>query len=143
MRKLAFTLALCLLLSVLPAWAEPVPAEVDWDLATLDIDEAYHILYAMYDAYIGQTVRVRGPFTYFQLDADSREHFYVGVGETTSCCGETLDFTWAGEHSYPDDYPEQEALITVTGVLSTYEEYEVTWLELLDAEVVWDEGTGE
>ncbi len=44
---------------------------------------------------------------------------------------------WAGDHPFPEAYPEMGTDLTVTGRLETYMEGEYMFMHLVDAEVVW------
>ena len=48
-----------------------------------------------------------------------------------------IEFVWAGDHSYPDDYPKVNEEITVTGTFNVYTEGKSKYLQLKDAEVVF------
>ena len=49
-----------------------------------------------------------------------------------------LEFVWKGDHTWPDDYPEEMTGITVTGRLDKYEELGLEYLHLVDADLVCD-----
>lgn len=83
--------------------------------------------------YIGKTVRMDGAFSVTETD-DSR-YFACIIADATACCAQGIEFVWAGEHSYPEDYPEDGTEITVTGVFTTYMEGQQTFLQLQNADV--------
>ena len=58
------------------------------------------------------------------------------IPDATACCAQGIEFIWAGEHAWPEDYPEEAADIVVTGRLELYEEDGVKYLHLVDAELV-------
>ena len=132
---------LCLIQLVLSsdmgAFAE---RSVDLDLSALSGTVVYSQVYNMVmqpDQYLGQTVRVRGYFSYFQDPETLKEYFAVIIADATACCAQGIEFVWRGEHRYPDDYPPLETEMTVTGEFGTYEENGFTYLQLSDADVEW------
>ena len=113
---------------------------VDLDLSALSGTVVYSQVYNMVmqpDQYLGQTVRVRGYFSYFQDPETLKEYFAVIIADATACCAQGIEFVWRGEHRYPDDYPPLETEMTVTGAFETYEENGFTYLQLSDADVEW------
>ena len=57
------------------------------------------------------------------------------IPDATACCAQGIEFVLAGEHSWPEDYPEEATDIIVTGRLETYEEDGYMFLHLVDATV--------
>ena len=113
---------------------------VDLDLSALSGTVVYSQVYNMVmqpDQYLGQTVRVRGNFSYFQDPVTMKEYFAVIIADAAACCAQGIEFVWRGEHRYPDDYPPLETEMTVTGEFGTYEENGFTYLQLSDADVEW------
>ena len=84
------------------------------------------------DNYLGKTVKVKGPFSYFQ-ETDGREFFAVIISDATACCSQGIEFVLDGDHSYPEDYPEINTEIVVTGEFNYYKEGFVTYCQLLHA----------
>ena len=80
------------------------------------------------DNYIGKTVKMQGQFTIYQATDESgafipdQIYFACVIADATACCSQGLEFALAGEHTYPDDYPELGAEITVVGTFEWYEE---------------------
>ena len=113
---------------------------VDLDLSALSGTVVYSQVYNMVmqpDQYLGQTVRVRGNFSYFQDPVTMKEYFAVIIADAAACCAQGIEFVWRGEHRYPDDYPPLETEMTVTGEFGTYEENGFTYLQLRNADVQW------
>ena len=113
---------------------------VDLDLSALSGTVVYSQVYNMVmqpDQYLGQTVRVRGNFSYFQDPITMKEYFAVIIADAAACCAQGIEFVWRGEHRYPDDYPPLETEMTVTGEFGTYEENGFTYLQLRNADVQW------
>ena len=85
------------------------------------------------DDYIGKKVKMAGQFNVAEV-GDNR-YFACLIKDATACCASGVEFVWAGEHSYPGDYPEENAPITVTGTFTTYKEGEATYCQLKDADL--------
>ena len=135
--KRAILILVCLALLSAGAAAEPL-SPVDIDLASLSGTVVYAQVYDMVmqpELYLGQVVRMRGGFSYFQDPETKQEYFAAIITDATACCSQGIEFVRAGEHAYPDDYPPQGTEITVTGVFDTYEENGLTYLQLTDAEM--------
>lgn len=56
-----------------------------------------------------------------------------GVKDAAACCAEGMEFVLEGDYTYPDDYPELGAEITVIGEFQSYEENGMTWYHLVNA----------
>lgn len=115
--------------------------EIDVDLTTFSATMVYTIVYDMLespDKYLGQTVKMKGLFAYYYDEATGNEYFACLIQDATACCAQGVEFILAGEHVYPDDYPELGEEICVQGVFSTYQEGEYTYITMKDA-VILDE----
>jgi len=106
-------------------------AVVDIDLTALSGIMVYSEVNSMIsfpDNYIGKTVKMQGQFTIYQATDESgafipdQIYFACVIADATACCSQGLEFALAGEHTYPDDYPELGAEITVVGTFEWYEE---------------------
>lgn len=143
MKKLFCVLLAALLLCTLTACghedtAQKPAAEAAEDTAALDIDltvlsstMVYSEVYSMMsfpDDYIGKTVKMKGQFAIgyvYNTDGTSDEstaRFACVIADATACCSQGLEFILTGEHTYPDEYPELGAEITVVGTFEWYEE---------------------
>ena len=89
------------------------------------------------DSYLGKTVKVKGPFSYFQ-ETDGREFFAVIISDATACCSQGIEFVLDGDYSYPEDYPEIDTEIVVTGEFNYYKEGIITYCQLLHANMKAD-----
>jgi len=115
---------------------DPPPAEarkIDVDLTilsdTLAIAEITNIL-SRPDDYLGKTIKARGKVKYSYMgDSDELYHFVV-ITDVSACCEHFLEFVWNGEHSYPDDYPEEASWVDVVGVYGLYEEFGAQYCRL-------------
>ena len=96
---------------------------IDVDLTQLNSTMVYSEVYGMMsepESYIGKTVKAKGPFGVYQNEVTGEYFFAVVINDASACCAQGLEFVWAGDHAYPDDYPEQGDEIVVTGTFNTY-----------------------
>ena len=101
-------------------------AKVDIDLTTLSSTMVFgEVSNMMLDPedYLGKTIRVRGPYFVNYNEVKKEYLHFVVVTDATACCQNGLNFNWAGEHSYPADYPQMDEEIEIVGVIGNYEEY--------------------
>lgn len=117
-------------------------AVVDIDLTALSGIMVYSEVNSMIsfpDNYIGKTVKMQGQFTIYQATDESgafipdQIYFACVIADATACCSQGLEFALAGEHTYPDDYPELGAEITVVGTFEWYEEDDCRYYRLGNA----------
>ena len=152
MKKAAMILLLCLIGCVLagcaastadantPA-ATPEPLVVDLDLSKLSGTVVYAQVYNLtvdYESWLGKVIKMSG---YYSAYADTERNMVYHacvIPDATACCAQGIEFIWAGEHTWPDEYPEEGTDITVTGRLAVYEEDGYMYLHLVDAELVWE-----
>lgn len=114
----------------------PKAEGVDVDLTTMSSTMVYSEVLNMQqkpDEYMGKIVKMKGPFNVTEID-DNRYYACI-IKDATACCTTGIEFVWAGDHTYPDDYPEKDQEITVTGTFNTYKEGNSKYLQLKDAEV--------
>ncbi len=107
--------------------AAAVPPEdgdpVDLDLTQMNGNMIYaEVSHMMEDpeAYVGLTIRMEGLFSTYEMD--DRIYYGCVIPDATACCMQGVEFVWAGDHTYPDDYPARWEGIRVTGVFDVYEE---------------------
>jgi hypothetical protein len=82
------------------------------------LSAAYDTILNNRDNYLGKTIKVRGRYAAYYWDVTGRHHHYVMVKPGDTCCAGDFEFTWSG--AYPGDYPEDGAIVELTGVYSTY-----------------------
>ena len=106
---------------------------IDVDLTVLSSTMVYaevnHMLINP-DNYMGKTIKMSGPYYSSYYDETGLYYHYVIIQDAAACCQQGLEFIWNGEHSYPEDYPETQAKIEVTGVFGRYEELGQTYCYL-------------
>ena len=103
--------------------------------STMVYSEVYNMMYTP-DDYIGKTVKMKGQFAYYEDPETKAQYFACIIADATACCSQGLEFILTGEHTYPNDYPELNSEITVTGIFETYEENGFKYCRLTDAAIV-------
>ena len=115
---------------------------VDVDLtvlsSTMVYSEVYNMLYNDPVHYFGKTVKAKGTFSIYQLVTDGVLQpdpvaYACIIADATACCAEGMEFVPEGDLTYPEDYPELGAEITVIGEFQSYEENGMTWYHLVNA----------
>ena len=115
---------------------------VDVDLtvlsSTMVYSEVYNMLYNDPAHYLGKTVKAKGTFSIYQLVTDGvlqsdPVSYACIISDAAACCAEGMEFVLEGDYTYPDDYPELGAEITVIGEFQSYEENGMTWYHLANA----------
>ena len=95
-------------------------------IATMIYSTIFDML-VMAEDYVDKNIKVKGWFETY-TDPNTAELYYaVVVPDTTACCQQGLEFVWLGEHSYPADFPETGADITVTGRYKLIENDGITY----------------
>ena len=126
---------------------EDDPSQIDIDLTQLSSTMVYSEVYNMMvtpEDYVGKTVKMNGLFTlYFQMFDDEGQpdlnypyYFACVIEDATACCSQGIEFELAGEHSYPDDFPDLGSDITVIGTFEIYEENGYEYTHLAGAEMI-------
>ena len=154
MKKLNLILILCLIACILTACAAsdagiekaapiptPQPLVVDLDLSKLSgtvvYAQVYNLVYE-YESWLGKVIKMSGYYSAYEDTERGVVYHACVIPDATACCAQGIEFLWAGEHAWPDDYPEEGMNITVTGRLDQYKEDENIYLHLVDAELVWE-----
>ena len=126
---------------VLPLPEKDADSSIDVDLTKMNANMIYSYIFEMIidpDSYAGKTIKVEGFFNSF-LDQESGERYFaVIIPDALACCKQGMEFKWTGNHSYPQDYPEENQKITITGKYCTntmegdisYSYLQVTTLEM-------------
>lgn len=99
---------------------------VDYDLTQMGSDMVYATVYQMMVSpkqYEGKTFRIRGKFVVTYYEPTAKNYYYCLIQDATACCAQGMEFVWEdGSHTYPDEYPAEEAEIVVEGTFETYQE---------------------
>ena len=118
---------------------------VDVDLtvlsSTMVYSEVYNMLYYDPESYYGKTIKMTGVFSIYQMVVDGVTQpdpvaYACIIADATACCAQGMEFVLEGDFTYPDDYPELGAEITVIGEFQPYEENGMTWYHLINARMV-------
>jgi len=80
--------------------------------------------------YMGKTVKMSGPYYTGHVEETGNNYHYIIIEDATACCQQGLEFIWKGDHTYPDDYPPDNARIEAAGVFGSYEELGNTYYYL-------------
>lgn len=128
--------------SVTTVLVEPQPVveeNIDVDLtklsSTLLYSEVYRIVTTPMD-YIGKTIKMNGSFSAYQDPATNQLYFACIIRDATACCAQGIEFELSGDYIYPDDYPQVNDDITVSGEFETYEEEGIMYCRLKDASLI-------
>ena len=122
--------------------SQPAAGGVDVDLtvlsSTMVYSEVYNMLYFYPEDYYGKTVKANGIFAIYQMVVDGVTQpapvaYACIIADATACCAEGMEFVPEGDLTYPEDYPELGAEITVIGEFQSYEENGMTWYHLVNA----------
>lgn len=111
---------------------------IDVDLTGLESNIVYAQVFDMVnnpDNYTDKTVKAHGTFAHTTDESGEKDYFAVFIADASACCQQGIEFVWAGDHKYPDDYPEEGKEITVVGKFGTYTEGEYQYCVLTDAQM--------
>ena len=146
MKKTILIIAVCLavLFSIMSAFAESIAVDLDLSVmsGTIVYAQVYNLMYE-YETWLGKTIRIAGYYSAFEDTARGVVYHACVIPDATACCAQGIEFIWAGEHDWPDDYPEEGTQIVVTGRLDVYEEDGYLYLHLVDAELEWEGSASE
>ncbi|MCR5278548.1 MAG: hypothetical protein K6E19_03820 [Lachnospiraceae bacterium] len=110
--------------------------DVEVDLTLLSSTMVYTQVYDMVtepEKYIGRKVRMEGLFSSLLDEATGIRYNACIIQDATACCAQGIEFELGQEYTYPDDYPEEGADITVVGEFDTYMEGELMYCTLRNA----------
>ncbi|MDR2022045.1 MAG: hypothetical protein LBQ71_02055 [Hungatella sp.] len=97
--------------------------------STMVFSEVYNIMISP-EEYVGKTIKAEGMFQVYQ-DSKNKNFYALVIADATACCQQGLELIWNGDHTYPDDYPEEESEIEITGVFQSYVEEGNTYYYVL------------
>lgn len=112
-------------------------SDIDIDLTRLSSTMVYSEVYNMMNSpenYVGKMVRMNGKLAVYKYP--ERNYYTCIIKDATACCQQGMEFLWAGNHKYPDDYPNEGDGIIVTGVFDIYYEGENKYVQLKDASLI-------
>jgi hypothetical protein len=105
-------------------------SKIDLDLTKMSATMIYSTMFDMLvmpEDYVEKNIKVAGWFETYTDPQNGELYYAVVVPDATACCQQGLEFVWLGEHSYPADFPEVGADITVTGVYKLIENDGITY----------------
>ncbi len=108
--------------------------DIDVDLTKLSSTMVYSEVYNMMQHprdYEGKMIKMKGTFSPYETEA--RNYYSCMIADATACCQSGIEFLWAGEHQYPNDYPPKNAEIVVQGIFEIYFEGDQMYVQLKDA----------
>ena len=112
-------------------------SDIDIDLTRLSSTMIYSEVSNMMTSpedYVGKMVRMNGKLAVYKYP--EKNYYTCIIKDATACCQQGVEFLWAGNHKYPDDYPNEGDGIIVTGVFDIYYEGENKYIQLKDASLV-------
>lgn len=112
----------------------------EFDLTVLGSDMVYAVVNDMMttpEKYMERTVKASGSFSVYTNPDTGAMYYACLITDALACCANGLEFIWEGDHSFPEDYPQEGTPITVGGVFETYDEDGATYCRLKHAEVVF------
>ncbi len=101
--------------------AEGVDVDLTILSSTMVYSEVFNIM-TKPDDYVGKVFKMRGLYSAFYDEAKDKRYFACIIQDATACCAQGIEFELTEDYSFPEDYPEDGDMITVTGVFDTYEE---------------------
>lgn len=119
-------------------------SDVDVDLTVLSSTMVYaEVLNMMTEpnAYDGKTVKMRGRFgaSYgYRPDGTINEDvliFACIIADATACCSQGIEFVLSGAYNFPEDYPELDSEITVTGTFKSGEQNGIPYFRVINAQM--------
>ncbi len=109
-----------------------IESDVDYDLSVMNKDMVYATVYQMMvdpGQYEGKMIRMKGMYYATYFPEEEQYYYAVIIKDALACCTQGMEFIWGdGTHVYPDEYPEQETEVIVTGRFETYRAGADDWL---------------
>ncbi len=95
---------------------------IDVDLTSLSSTMVYSEVYNMVfypENYVGKTVKMKGSYAIF-YDEDMEKYYHTCIiSDATACCAQGIEFELTDDYAFPDDYPEEDDVVCVTGTFDT------------------------
>ena len=99
--------------------------------------EVFHMVTEPED-FLGKTIRVKGIYLSSYSEAADKRYFNCLIPDATACCAQGVEFEPKAGYAYPDQFPPEESVITVTGTFDTYLEEGYQYCVLRDADFTID-----
>ena len=132
--------ALCMVFQAFAAEKKTAAKSCDIDLTRMSATMVYAKVFDMIinpDSYEGKKIRMKGTFAVFEHAeaGKTQRSFACIIKDATACCAQGMEFSLAGKPSYPEDYPKQDAPITVCGTFRQTEQDGLTRILLTDSRI--------
>ena len=101
--------------------------KIDLDLTKMSSTMIYSTVFEMLimaEDYKDKNIRVKGNFNVFVNENTGNRYFAILIPDATACCQQGIEFTWLGDHFYPQDYPQIGQEIEITGRYKVIENQE-------------------
>lgn len=117
----------------------PQSQSIDIDLtqmsSTMVFGEVYNMMMTP-DDYQGKVIKMKGQFLTDIDTANNKRYYACLILDATACCAQGLGFVPKDGYLYPEDFPEPDGEITVTGTFDYFRENEyIINCRLLDADI--------
>lgn len=119
------------------AAADPQAEGIDVDLTQLSSTMIYSEVYNMLvtpENYVGKTIKMSGQLAVY-IASEQKYYYAVVIADATACCQQGLEFVLKGDPQNQEDYPQDGTQVTVVGKFQTYQEDDLTYCHLVDAEL--------
>ena len=105
----------------------PVEPDVDFTRFSSTIAEAmFFDILSNSGNYIGNTIKARGEYFSLSIRELSRSFHYVTIVPGDACCpAEGFELKFTDENATDDDFPDENTMIEVVGILGIYEHEEL------------------
>lgn len=93
-----------------------IPSKIDFDFTKMNFNMALSLIYDIMvepENYLNKTIKIEGQ--YDTIVEDDIRYFAVIDWDLTGCCPAGLNFIPPDSMKFPEDFPELETTITVTG----------------------------
>ncbi len=120
--------------------ATEAPEKVDLDLSGMSGTMIYSQIYNLMcdpEPYMGKIIKMSGYYTSFPDTERGIVYHACFLPDATACCTQGIEFVRPDGYSWPEDYPEENTEIVVSGCLESYEEDGQIYLHLTNAELTW------
>lgn len=110
--------------------ASRTSSKIDLDLTKMSATMIYSTMFDMLvmpEDYVEKNIKLKGWFESYTDPQTGELYYAVVVPDATACCQQGIEFVWPGNHTYPADFPETGADITVTGIYKLIENDGITY----------------
>lgn len=124
--------------------SQPVNSDINIDYSNIDIDLSELTGNGMYlgicmimddaESYVGKSVKCTGKYTEY-TDPETGARYHTCITEDDDGCTRGIEFIPQKSYLYPQDYPNEGDIVTVTGIVAIYSEGGTYYCTLKDAEI--------